>query len=360
MFKQKFRKIYILSVYRKTGGPRSIHQLGYRLMERGFDVYIYYCSRFKRLNVKEPLYDDLPIKIAATIEDNSSNLVIMPEIRAGWIRKFKNINIFIWWLSLDFYLQNSIIWSAQKRSIIYENSISYNYIYSSYKILRSRIKGIFSLRPELNTLLNQAELKRLYHLYNCDYEKYFLLANSVPEKRMHYLCGPIDKKFMEIDENRIIETKRNIVAYNPAKVRRELIDRIINCVKQRESNVEFIPIENMSLYEVADSLKEAKVYLDLGFFPGPERMPREAVMSYCCIITSIEGAAANNADVPIPDDFKFDAKLENSENIANKVVDSIRNYKSLIRRFDVYRDKVEEQICRFDKDIVEIFEGNFY
>jgi len=43
-----------------------------------------------------------------------------------------------------------------------------------------------------------------------------------------------------------------------------------------------------------------KLYVDFGKHPGKDRMPREAAVHGCCIITGRRGAAGNPFDIPIP------------------------------------------------------------
>ncbi|KAL3809235.1 hypothetical protein ACHAXA_005283 [Cyclostephanos tholiformis] len=46
-------------------------------------------------------------------------------------------------------------------------------------------------------------------------------------------------------------------------------------------------------------------YIDFGPHPGMDRLPREAALAGCIVITNREGAAAHDEDVPLPQEFKF-------------------------------------------------------
>ena len=37
---KQYKKIYITSIYEKTGGPKTLHQLAEFLVNQGVDVYI--------------------------------------------------------------------------------------------------------------------------------------------------------------------------------------------------------------------------------------------------------------------------------------------------------------------------------
>ena len=43
------------------------------------------------------------------------------------------------------------------------------------------------------------------------------------------------------------------------------------------------------------------------------RIPREAAMCGCCVITNRNGSAANNVDVQIADKYKFDNEADEKQ-----------------------------------------------
>lgn len=177
---------------------------------------------------------------------------------------------------------------------------------------------------------------------------------------MHYLCGPLEEYFVTLDEKEIKKKKKNIVAYNcsTAKVNLKYVNMVINQAAKLNSEIEFVPIKGMSREEVLKTLISAKAYLDLGVFPGPERIPREAITSYCNIITSTMGSCNNNEDVPIPLNYKFDIRRKNIKKIAKKLVDITINYEKYNCDFEEYRKKSKKQFYSFHDDIRNTFEIN--
>mmetsp|Transcript_5943 Transcript_5943/g.12604 ORF Transcript_5943/g.12604 Transcript_5943/m.12604 type:complete len:524 (-) Transcript_5943:616-2187(-) len=118
-------------------------------------------------------------------------------------------------------------------------------------------------------------------------------------------------------------SKENLVVYNPAKGM-HWTDEIIRraCGKQAKTErdgsvstgggIRFCPIgkgpggrERLTGEEVVELLKTAKVYIDFGPHPGMDRLPREACLAGCVVITNREGAANFDTDVPLPSEFKF-------------------------------------------------------
>ena len=48
-------------------------------------------------------------------------------------------------------------------------------------------------------------------------------------------------------------------------------------------------------------------YIDFGPHPGMDRLPREAALAGCVVVTNREGAANFDEDTPLPSQFKFRA-----------------------------------------------------
>lgn len=317
-----------------------MHQLGNRLVNLGMDVYIYYGYRNKKYETDSFLYSDSRMKIAQNIEDSEDSLIIVPESDTGWLKKYRRAKKVIWWLSLNFYLNNNIWWRSKFRTNFYNQAS----IFMLLRYLHTKIK-----EPHISYIAPKNLKEVDYHLYNCEYVHDYLLNHKVDSKKMSYLCGPIDIE--EKNKKEYTTVKENLIIYNPAKVSPYIIEKILNYMKRNYPQYRFKALKNLSHEEVLDYLKRAKVYLDLGYFPGPERMPREASMNYCNIITSTMGAAKNEVDVPIPQEFKFDLKKANVPKICNLIVDMCENYYSYTKKFDKYRQKTKNQIDNFSKDI---------
>jgi len=117
------------------------------------------------------------------------------------------------------------------------------------------------------------------------------------------------------------------IVYNPVKgihFTDEIIRRAggkraksMSCGSTVCSGIKFTPIgkgvngrDRLTGEEVVELLKRAKVYIDFGPHPGMDRIPREAALAGCIVLTNREGAANFDEDVPLPSMFKiknFDA-----------------------------------------------------
>lgn len=344
---KQIKKVFIMSIFQKTGGPESLHQMAASMRKQGVDAYICYFTK-----EAECLYDKYAdsIKIASRPEDDAENIIIVPEIHIEMLNNFHNAKKVICWLSWDFYEKYTLTSQSEKWSQK-----------GKIKAIRKILKPVYVwfkrlLHMRYNPSPKELSEMDVWHLYNCDYILGKLLNGVTTIGRTHYYCGPIDESYTKVDKNNAIEKKENVIAYNPKKADETLIRKVIEYVRKFDTSLQFIRIEDMNLEEVKNTLLRSKVYMDLGYFPGPERIPREAVSLYCNIISSMTGAAANNTDVPIPLKFKFDIKDENIEQIAKTVIFLISNYEENIFQFDKYRAKVRRQIENLDNEVNEIIQ----
>ena len=54
-------------------------------------------------------------------------------------------------------------------------------------------------------------------------------------------------------------------------------------------------------------MNKTKIYIDFGYHPEKDKMPREVVLNNNCI-TNYKGSAKNKYDIPISKKFKFEQK----------------------------------------------------
>lgn len=340
-------KVYIICPYNVTGGPKSLHQLGSNLVNKGLQVFMFYGEKGIPSGEKELLFKDCKANVTTKIEDSEKNILIVPEYDTNWFFKFRKINKVIWWLSLDYYLYNYPL----KRAIGVTSTKGQN----KATIPLRYIKYKFEYRHNKYISKNK-DFQEAYHLYNCEYVRNYLRSKGVDKSKMSYLCGPIvlpEKAKKTISKDKILKKKKNVIAYNPAKANPKIIRLVKKYMSTHFDQYKFIAIKNMNHNDVLNILQSAKVYLDLGYFPGPERMPREAVSYYCNIITSNIGSAFNDKDVPIPDKYKFSLNKKNVPNICNLIIKMSDNYLNYLNEFDLYREKVIKQIEDFDDEINE-------
>ena len=98
-------------------------------------------------------------------------------------------------------------------------------------------------------------------------------------------------------------------------------------------------------------MRTAKVYIDFGYHPGKDRIPREAAMCGCCVITNRRGSARNDIDVPIPPEFKFDVPYK-MDDIYGCITRCFNDFEDQTRKFDSYRAWIADEKRRFDEEVL--------
>lgn len=306
-------KIYILCPGNvQTGGPESMHQLASVLSSFGLHVYMAYFplnhSLFKKDSPVHDVYKKYHIPYVLEPEDRSQNIVIAPEANTWQLYIPKKIQRVIWWMSVDNYLKNIVD------------------IFQYY--IKNTLVG-----PMPNFFTFGTTDKNIEHWGQSEYVRQFLRLNGVT--KIKTVETHMSQNFLSRSSLVDLTAKKNFVAFNPSKGF-EITQYLMNIAP----DIDWRPIENMTPAQVQKLLAEAKIYIDFGEFPGRERLPREAILSGCVVITGKRGAAANDVDVNIPAEFKFDMQAK-PQDIIKKIRDVFDNFE---REFDKQKDFREKEL----------------
>lgn len=147
-----------------------------------------------------------------------------------------------------------------------------------------------------------------------------------------------------------LSQKENIVAYNPKKgfeVTKQLIEFA--------PDIEWRPIQNMTPKQVQELLAKAKIYIDFGYHPGKDRIPREAAISGCVVITGRRGAAGNAVDINIPDEFKFVDQTTTVNSVIEKIRETFKNFNAAYEKQANYRARILDDKNRFASEVATAF-----
>ncbi|HEY0669896.1 MAG TPA: hypothetical protein VGD22_17065 [Sphingobacteriaceae bacterium] len=311
-----------------TGGTELLHQLSYKLNKVGITTFMYYVNAPNSTPQIHPQFIKYNPIITDEIVDEPQNILITPEIYIDFrLDKFKKIRKVIWWLSVDFYLDPllSKLERKQKKPFFHLKKLIGRYKFADMNFLKKR---------------------KFYHLVQSQYAKSFLQQQGIHS--LKYLSDYLNSTFF----NQISDPfkKEDIIAYNPKKGF-EFTSRLISAAP----NFNWLALENMSPEEVKNSLSKSKVYIDFGNHPGKDRFPREAAMMGCCIITGRRGAAKNEEDIPLLEEFKFDEATSDIHDIITKIEQCIVDYEHQCIQFEDYRNKIKQEEENFDKDLTRIF-----
>lgn len=334
----KAEKIYVFCPANvKTGGPELLHQLVFILRKNGLDSYLVYSGI---QNHEYKIIDEYRQYIDSYLLDNeladvAENLMIVPETNVLAHERYKNIQKAIWWLSVDnFYLT-------------YFSFASVKYRISSWGFLRFIKRTFFNkffFNARNHISMDSCIIKNVqFHL--CQ-SKYAENECNKHELDTIYLSDYLNEEFFQI--KKADSKKENIVAYSPAKgflFTRKII--------RKSPDIHFEPICNMTREEVQNLLKKSKIYIDFGNHPGKDRIPREARMQGCVVITGKNGSAKYFEDVPIEE--KFERKSKNILEISNLIRKIFTDYDFYNKKQMKYTEKIKNEKKDFENNVKNIF-----
>jgi len=138
------------------------------------------------------------------------------------------------------------------------------------------------------------------------------------------------------DRGTPVDAKEDLIAYNGTK-------SALHMTRIRLSwpRLACVPVRGMSHDQVRAVLTRAKLYVDFGPHPGRDRMPREAALLGCVVLTNREGAAGVHEDVPLPEDLKVDTA--DIRLAARRVQDALGDYERLHAALEPYRQWIRAQ-----------------
>lgn len=288
-----------------TGGTEGIHNLVHALNVVGADAKILYVGNSENPQPKE--YAKYECPYITKFPEDFDGCVIFPEVFGNMVvdGSYEKCKVAINWQGVDVY---------------YWNTPSATH----------------------NLFLNR---KDTIHIANSEFA-------------MHHLKGlglnPIKISDCLNDDffNGFKECKRsNVVLYNPTPVKLTQFQKVVMTRCQTEYGIKFSPITGYTRDELIDLFNHHKLYIDFGVFSGRERLPREAVMCGCCIITSNDGTAAYYKDNSIPDNYKCV-----DENTAiQTILSTLKGYDACVKDFNEYRKLLKQDKTNYLKEVEELY-----
>jgi hypothetical protein len=306
-----------------TGGPYLLHQLAYKLIRLNYNAKMFYFNGSKNENPVHDFYKNLEVPYSLEIENNPKNLLITPESSSDLILKFKEIQKVIWWLSVDYYFERNkkASFSLKRFLGLKEKRLYYNF---------------------------QKEPKHS-HWVQCYYAEHFLKSKGISD--IHYLSDYLNEIFINEVKNKKFDStnKENIISYNPRKG-----FEVTKILMEKTPHLKWVAIENMSPNDVKELLLKSKIYIDFGHHPGKDRIPREAAICGCIVITNTKGSANFFEDVAIPNQYKIDYSDEKEKEIIQLLETSLSDYDEKLKDFDFYKSQIINEEIRFNNDLEKI------
>lgn len=311
-----------------TAGPEAIHQLVSDLNRLGFNAAVVY-HPFHRQYSTPATYQKYGVNVVP-YEDVDGELIIFPEIFTTLAMKVEHAKSAIWWMSVNNYT-----------CMRYGNPLR-----DKFRYFKNLIKG---KRPWLGI----RSLKSVLHFSQSNYAESFLARHGITAQP---LSDPIPvytstEYLQEMPARLRACVRENIILYNPHKGA-----KITEKLKRSYPDWVFKPLRGYSREELARIFLNSKIYIDFGHHPGKDRLPREAAIHGCCVITGLYGSAVNPIDLPIDSQYKLDNRLPNFEHSFGLIaLDIFNNYEWHFKNLKKYREVIAREQIEFDRQIMKIF-----
>ena len=311
-----------------TAGPEAIHQLVADLNRFGQPAAVVYFP-FDRAFASPPPYRKYHVPIAP-YRDEAGDLIVFPEIVTTYALKVRRARAAIWWMSVNNF-----------------TCVRYG------RAWRDKIRYFKYLMKGLRPWGGAKALKHLRHFAQSHYAMEFLAMQNI---QADFLSDPIPlyttPGYLAELANKLPHASRlNRILFNPhkgAKITRRLMEAF--------PDWQFMPLVGYEREQLAEIFLCSKLYIDFGHHPGKDRLPREAAIHGCCVITGINGSAANAVDVPIHANYKLDDKdaefICRFESVVRRV---FHDFDVCMKDFETYRKTISLEQMEFDKQIMNAF-----
>lgn len=337
----------------RTGGPESLHRLSYEL-QRVSDIQVQLWDPWLTTSWRKPVKDYWAYGPNWSHKWNPGNFdfVILPESFAFLPKRLKVSpdKVFIWWLSVHNAVPRIKEFSPISPSNLWGESVE-----SQQADLITRI-GKIARRLESLIFANRVNPLATRHLFQSHYaQEQVQTVLGVRGTRLFTPAEGLEDKNQECLRNTSQNKPR--ITYNGRKGSGN-VDKLRGYLP----NVDFRPLKNLSKLEVLEELASSTLYVDLGHFPGRDRLPREAGKVRCPILIARRGAGESNSDFPISDEFKVDLYSESPRDVAVRITLLLEKGESYLQEmqsefFEAMRNEsvsFEEQVRELVKELRKV------
>lgn len=314
-----------------TGGTELLHQLCFKLNQNNIDAFMYYYGK----NLNNPVaerFKKYKTKYVTSFADNRENIVFIPEVNTDLVEKFKLSKKFIWWLSVDNY------------KIFYKEYFTFNF--NNLNTIKEKVKYILKyfikLKNENKKLFTD---KKIMHLVQSKYAEEFLKIKGIEQENILYLSDYLNEDFFVKDIS--TKNRENNILYNPKKG-----IKITRKIMKLFPQYNYIPLQNMTPTELKELYLKSKIYIDFGNHPGKDRIPREAAILGCIVLTNKKGSAKYFEDVTILEKYKyFDDDIKR---LGDDIQYIFNNYEEIFQEYESYRNKIKNEENIFENEILNL------
>jgi hypothetical protein len=320
----KMKRFVILAPHKlRTGGPEACFQLSDSLIRSGAKAQMWlmtdwelrlliYTRRFKDSSVSRLLKGNgkrsqIPEYAHYLMEPfdghlfDEPSILVLPETYSWLVSRVADIQILLWWLSID---------------------------------------NAFNSLSHLN--LNHLHHPRVRHAFQSAYAhdvvKAFGISGSmlsdytvIPQKSL----SPIEARPMKL----CLSAGRKIIFD---------LDSIEKSIKMLLPEIEIIRISNMPRDQVYSHFSSSRLFLDLGNFPGKDRMVREALLLGCNVVVASAGAGRHPKDYAFTDDYRW--QMKDTTKLILMVKEIMENPGYHYAFFETARQEIRDEKSKFQAE----------
>lgn len=350
----------------KTGGPEALYQLCDALNSLGYKALIVPTIETTKL---EPCYDFAmyQVEYLTNREVMPDDVLVIPEVVTripNWLAHvIQPANIVIWWLSVDnspvnpfnsFEIRNNDVHPLWRMGVARLREKT------SYRIKSIPIKTLHLLR-HISLIVYErfststVNLKRAKHYSQSHY------ANAIVSEVLSMKVGKLSDYVYGSENQELPKRKtsrmQKIIAINPFKGA-ELMSKFIDLVKDE---VSFFELKDLDTKGIAQALSQADLYLDLGHFPGKDRIPREAILKGCPVFLAERGAARNTIDFCVASEFKVDLLTTTPTELRERILGLLLGNDIFESQLEFFYDQVSAKQIFFTEvqHLANIFSPKF-
>ena len=317
-----YRTIYILCPARvRTGGPEALHQLGRALRDLGHDAQMVYLTDPRQIGTREgdsvtfpgvadptpQAYGEYAVPYTFQVADTVENAVVVPETLPGVAQSFRHVKRHLWWLSVDIGLKPV-----------------------------AAVGGLDTLRDD-----------SWVHMCQSHYALAYLAQRGIIGLPLFDYTSPTH--IAAASKNDAANQRQDRILY-PARSA-----WFAGWLKRWAPDLAWQEIVGLTSDQAQRLFLTSKLYIDFGRHPGKDRMPREAAILGCCIITGRQGSAANLFDVPILSNYKYRDSRMNVPQIVRGIRTVLAEYACRLPDFAIYRQIIAGEREEFISQVKRAF-----
>lgn len=306
-----------------TGGPEAMHYIVHVLRKIGLNAEICYFPIDQTFMTPEA-YRGFDVKVSK-YEDLAGNLIIFPETLPMEALKVQHAQAAIWWLSIDHFTG-----------------------YKNESATRDRFNYLKLIAKGLRPFRGVKSMSRVLHFSQSHYASLWLTAAGFASYEMY---EPINQVYLDQASGISCNNRIDQILYNPSKGKK-LVDTLI----KRYPQFKFIALQKMSRNELVALYSCSKLYIDFGHHPGRDRIPREAAVLGCCLITGRKGSASNAIDIPIDNRYKLDTASVGFVDAFGALVEHVtQDFPHHYALQEGFRQRILEEPAYFEANLRKFF-----